>query len=78
VHVEDPVRSRHDLENADRALPLLENPYRQTGGIRSSASGNAVLDSHMVAFGHRADSLRWISRASFDQPERRRGDWGSP
>jgi len=34
VDVEDPVRASHDLDGADRLLPLLEDPRRQTGGVR--------------------------------------------
>ena len=39
VHVEDPVAPGHDLERADHALPLLEDPRRQTGGVRSAPQG---------------------------------------
>jgi uncharacterized protein YndB with AHSA1/START domain len=53
VHVEDPIRARHDLDRADLILfPLLEQPRRQTGGVRSRTSGNAVLDADVVAFRH--------------------------
>jgi hypothetical protein len=58
VHVEDPIRARYYLERADHAFPLLEDSRRQTGGVREGASGDAVLDPHVVAFGHRGDSLR--------------------
>jgi hypothetical protein len=35
VHVEDAVRSRHDLDRADLTLfPLFEQSRRQTGGVR--------------------------------------------
>jgi len=34
VHVEDPVDAGDDLDGADRVLPLLEDPRRQTGGVR--------------------------------------------
>ena len=39
MHVEDPVRTGHDLDGADRPLPLLEDPRRQTGGVRKRSSG---------------------------------------
>jgi hypothetical protein len=54
VHVEDPVRSGYDLERADLAFfPLLEQPRRQTDGVRSRPSRYAVLDADVVAFSHR-------------------------
>jgi len=56
VYVEDPVCARYDLDGADRAFPFLEDPRRQTGGVRASASGNAVLDANVVTVGHRFDS----------------------
>jgi hypothetical protein len=52
VHVEDPVRPGHDLDDADLLFPLLEQPRRQTGGVRERPSGDAVLDANMVAVGH--------------------------
>ena len=52
VHVEDPVRARHDLDGADRLLPLLEDPRRQTGGVRKRSSGDAVLDADVVTLRH--------------------------
>jgi hypothetical protein len=52
VDVEDPVGAGHDLDGADLGLPLLENPRRQTGGVRKRPSGNAVLDSDVVPVGH--------------------------
>ena len=52
VYVEDPVRPRHDLDGTDRLLPLLEDPRRQTGGVRKRSSGDAVLDAHVVALRH--------------------------
>ena len=52
MHVEDPVRARHDLDGAERPLPLLEDPRRQTGGVRKRSSGDAVLDADVVAPGH--------------------------
>jgi hypothetical protein len=54
MHVEDPVRSRHDLDRADLIrFPLLEQLRRQTGGVRKRSSGNAVLDADVVSRGHR-------------------------
>ena len=52
VHVEDPVRSGHDLDDADLLFPLLEQPRRQTGGVRERPSGDAVFDANVVAVGH--------------------------
>jgi hypothetical protein len=52
VDVEDPVRAGHDLERLDTLLPLFEQPRRQTGGVRERPSRDAVLDSHVVGFGH--------------------------
>ena len=52
VHVEDSVCARHDLDGADRVFPLLEDPRRQTGGVRERPSGNAVLDAYVTAVGH--------------------------
>jgi len=52
VHVEDPVRARHDLDGADRPLPFLEDPRRQTGGVRKRSSGDAVLDADVVTLSH--------------------------
>ena len=52
VNVEDPVRARDDLDGADGVLPFLEDPRRQTGGVRERPSGNAVLDAYVTAVGH--------------------------
>jgi hypothetical protein len=52
VHVEDPVRPGHDLDDTDLVFPLLEQPRRQTGGVRERPSGDAVLDADVVAVGH--------------------------
>jgi hypothetical protein len=52
VDVEDPARAGHDLNGADDVLELLQQPRRQTGGVRERPSGDAVLDSHVVGFGH--------------------------
>ena len=70
VDVEDAVRARHDLERADDVFPVLENRRRQTGGVRLRASGDAVLDPHVMSVGHRAilaDDYPWpaASSASF-------------
>jgi hypothetical protein len=51
VHVEDPVGPSHDLDDPDLGLPLLECPRHQTGGVRQRASGDAVLDAQVMAFG---------------------------
>lgn len=52
VDVEDATLAGHDLDRADLVLQLLENPHRQTGGVRQRASGNAVLDPDPVLGGH--------------------------
>jgi hypothetical protein len=44
VHVEDSVSSGGQLDRPDIVLVLLENSRRQTDGVRSCASGYAVLD----------------------------------
>ena len=56
VHVEDAVRPRDDLDDADDVLPLLEDARRQTGSVWPRPSGDAVLDPEVVALGHRFDS----------------------
>ena len=67
VNVEDPVRARHDLDGADGVLPFLEDPRRQTGGVRERPSGDAVLDADVVAVGHHTFSpwpiRTWLGRA---------------
>ena len=52
VNVEDAALSGHDLERLDLVLHLLENPHRQTDGVRQRASGDAVLDPDAMSFGH--------------------------
>ena len=52
MHVEDPVRPGHDLDDGDLLFPLLEQPRRQTGGVRERPSGDAVLDANVVAVAH--------------------------
>ena len=52
MYVEDPVRPGHDLDDAELGFPLLEQPRRQTGGVRERPSGDAVLDANVVAVGH--------------------------
>jgi hypothetical protein len=39
VDVEDAAVAGHDLDGAQRALPFLEDPRRQTGGVRERSSG---------------------------------------
>jgi hypothetical protein len=56
MHVEDAVRSRDDLDAVKDVLPLFERARHQTGGVGRCPSGDAVLDSEVVAFGHRFDS----------------------
>jgi hypothetical protein len=56
VHVEDAVRPRDDLDDADDVLPLLEDARRQTGSVGPRPSGDAVLDPDVVALDHRFDS----------------------
>ena len=34
VHVEDPALAGHNLDGSDHILHLLEQPRRQTGGVR--------------------------------------------
>jgi hypothetical protein len=48
VDVEDPARAGHDLDGPDVVLEVLEQPRRQTGGVRERPSGDAVLDPDMV------------------------------
>ena len=62
VHVEDPVRARHDLDGTDRLLPLLEDPRRQTGGVRKRSSGDAVLDADVVTLRHSLHSFTPLTR----------------
>ena len=52
MDVEDAAGSGHDLDAAELLLPLLENPRRQTGGVRERSSGNAVLDPDAVSLRH--------------------------
>lgn len=52
MHVEDPIVPGHQLDNADHVFPLLQEPCRQTGGVRERPSGSAVLDAHVVAVSH--------------------------
>jgi hypothetical protein len=53
VHVEDAVRPRDDLDDADDVLPLLEDARRQTGSVGPRPSGDAVLDPDVMALDHR-------------------------
>ena len=52
VDVEDSAGSGHELDAFELLLPLLENPRRQTGGVRERPSGNAVLDPDVVPVRH--------------------------
>jgi len=52
VDVEDSAGSSHELDAFEVLLPLLENPRRQTGGVRKRSSGNAVLDPYAVSLRH--------------------------
>jgi hypothetical protein len=61
VHVEDAVRARDELDGPDDVLPLLENARRQTGGVRTRPSGDAVLDPQVVTLGHRLDSITRVA-----------------
>jgi hypothetical protein len=56
VHVEDAVRPRDDLDDADDVLPLLEDARRQTGSVGPRPSRDAVLDPDVMALDHRFDS----------------------
>lgn len=58
MHVEDAAHARDDLDPRDVVLVLLENPRRQTGGVRERASGDAVLDAHVRLLGHGAERTR--------------------
>jgi len=67
VDVEDPAGSGHDLDAVELLLPLLENPRRQTGGVRERPSGNAVLDPDVVPVRHEdilADSASQLGRCA--------------
>jgi len=52
VDIEDPAASGHDLDGAELFLPLLEDPRRQTGGVRERASGDAVFDPDAMLLRH--------------------------
>jgi hypothetical protein len=52
VDVEDAARAGNEINVAERVFPLLENPRRQTDGVRARASGDAVLDADSRALGH--------------------------
>jgi len=52
VDVEDATGARDDLDRGDLVLVLLENSRRQTGGVRESASGDAVFDADVRQVGH--------------------------
>ncbi len=54
VHVEDAALPGHDVDPGDGGFELLEDPRRQTGGVRSRASGDAVLDPDVRAGRHAA------------------------
>ena len=49
AHVEDPARAGHDLHGSDHVLKFLEQPRRQTGGVRERPSGNAILDADVAS-----------------------------
>ena len=58
VHVEDAARAGNELDRPDPLLlPLLEQSRGQTGGVRARPSGDAVLDTDVVAR-HRAHCVR--------------------
>jgi hypothetical protein len=52
VDVEDPARPGHDLHRSDHVLELLQQPRRQTGGVRKRPSGDAVFDPKVVPVRH--------------------------
>ena len=52
MDVEDPARSRDHFHGGDLFLPLLENPRRQTGGVRERPSGDAIFDADPMAIDH--------------------------
>ena len=54
MDVEDPVRTRHDLDRGEVLLVLLEQSRHQTGGVSPRPSGDAVLDADRVRVGHAA------------------------
>ena len=58
VDVEDAAGTRHELDGVDVALVQLEDPRRQTDGVRPRASGNAVLDANVRPGRHRRHPIR--------------------
>ena len=48
VDVENAAGAGHDLDRVDAVLEILQQPRRQTGGVREGPSGDAILDAHMV------------------------------
>jgi hypothetical protein len=54
VDVEDPALAGHDFHGLDAVLELLEQPRRQTGGVRERPSGDAILDSNVMPARHEA------------------------
>ncbi len=58
VHVENAAGTGHDVHARDLALELLQDPRRQTDGVRPRASGDAVLDADGVLLRHAVDAMR--------------------
>ena len=58
VDVEDAAGARHELHRVDVVLVQLEDPRRQTDGVRPRASGNAVLDANVRPGRHRRHPTR--------------------
>jgi hypothetical protein len=54
VDVEDSALAGHHLDGSDHVLHLLEQPRRQTGGVRERPSGDAILDSNVMPARHEA------------------------
>jgi hypothetical protein len=59
VDVEDPALAGHNLDGSDHVLHLLEQPRRQTGGVRERPSGDAILDSNVMAVRDKAILSEW-------------------
>jgi hypothetical protein len=57
VNVEDAVRARYHLDRCDGRFQLLENPRRQTDGVRPRASGHAILDANQRRTSHGNESI---------------------
>jgi hypothetical protein len=72
VDVEDPAHAGHDLHGSNHVLPLLEQPRRQTGGVRERPSGDAIFDSNVVPVRHKPifSDARARARSASERPLR--------